>query len=169
MQVFRGPFSPKFPFGVFAGADVVQLGMDDVDLSKLSRIELARMAVAGEKTKRSLARREAKRRLEATKRGKAGMTAVKRLAIAAVASTVPAYVIEKNPDLKYVDEDETIETEAAVSLGLLGAGLVYYLMKPDGTGAEELFDAGLIMTACWANNRAREMAREDLAEDANAA
>lgn len=139
------------------------------DLSKLSRYDLAKMAVRGENASKRAARREAARRARENRRVQAGARAGRRVLVAAAVASLPAYILEKNPDIKYLDEEETIETEAVFSIGLAGIGIIHYILRPDAAGSEELLEAGIVAGSCYLNHRVREMAREDLLEDADMA
>lgn len=84
---------------------------------------------------------------------------------AAAGATIPAWILERNPEWKYLDNDETIETEAIVAIGATVGGVAAYLADVDYS--EAIMVAGLVTGGCYLNNIVRVKARQANAEEAD--
>jgi hypothetical protein len=128
-----------------------------IDTRGMSRSDLIEQW-AKEKGRNLLTRvksREFQTRVEST-----GMAVV----AAGIAATVPAWILERNPDWQYLDEEKEIETEAVLALGATLGGVAAYVAEiPYG---ESLMVAGLVMGGCYLNKVVREKARTENAEEA---
>lgn len=133
------------------------MAMTSIDTRGMSRSELIEQW-AKTKGQNALARVKSK---EFQKRVETAGTA---LVAAGVAATVPAWILERNPDYKYLDEEETIETEAVLALAGTVGGVAGYLA--DAPYAEAMLVGGLTLGACYLNNVTRTKARERNLEEA---
>ena len=79
-------------------------------------------------------------------------------------ATVPTWLLERNPDWQYLDEDKEIETEAVVGILAAAGGLAAYVMEVDY--GEALMVGGLVTGGCYLNKVVREKARKENAEEA---
>lgn len=81
-------------------------------------------------------------------------------------ATVPAWILTRNPDWQYVDEEKTVETEALLAFGTLGiAALAHIAVGGRSDIPEYGMSIGFGMTASYLGKRAREMAEQANAED----
>jgi nitrate/nitrite transporter NarK len=83
---------------------------------------------------------------------------------AGLGAVVPTWLLERNPDWQYLDEEKEIETEAVVGIVAAAGGVAAYVMEIDYGDA--LMVGGLVTGACYLNKVVREKARRENAEEA---
>jgi cation transport ATPase len=86
------------------------------------------------------------------------------VAAAVAVSTLPIWVLERNPSYKYIDEAQEIETEAVYAVAAVAGGIGAFIA--DVPYATPALVAGLVAGGNYLSEVTRQRARTEIAEEA---